>query len=264
MMRIDKELVNRHLVSSRSKAQELVSEGAVLLNGEIVTKSSCQVKEEDEITIQKNDTLKYVSRAGLKLEKALHLFSISVKDKIAMDIGSSTGGFTDCLLQFGAKKVYAIDVGTNLMVDTLKKDSRVELHEQTHIKDLPSKYFHSIDLITVDVSFIPLEKVISRIASEEIFVDMICLIKPQFECGVEMATKYKGVILNKKVHLQVLKKVISMFNHYGFYLKGLSFSPICGKDGNIEYISYFSNQQEKSNRTIDLENLVKSSFQHHK
>ena len=134
--RIDKEIVNRNLVASRSKVQELISNGFVECNGKIVKKSSFQVNELDEIKILENETLKYVSRGGLKLEKAINKFKIDMNNKVVMDIGSSTGGFTDCALQHGAKKVIAIDVGTDVMDKSLRLDNRIELHEKTNIKNL--------------------------------------------------------------------------------------------------------------------------------
>ena len=149
--RIDKEIVNRKLVASRSKVQELISNGFVECNGKIVKKSSFQVNELDEIKILENETLKYVSRGGLKLEKAINKFKIDMNNKVVMDIGSSTGGFTDCALQHGAKKVIAIDVGTDVMDKSLRLDNRIELHEKTNIKNLEHKYFENIDIITTDV-----------------------------------------------------------------------------------------------------------------
>ena len=259
MNRLDKELVERNLVETRTKAQELIQRGAVLVNGKQQLKPSFTVSGDDEISITACDVLKYVSRGGLKLEKALDVFKIDLKDKIVMDIGSSTGGFTDCSLQNGAKKVIAVDVGTDVMHKSLRNRLDVELFENTNIKDLPYEKFLETDFVVVDVSFVSLEQIVSKVASENILVDMMCLIKPQFECGKQIAKKYGGVIKSKTVHKDVLNNVIKFFNKNNFYLKGLDFSPIKGGDGNVEYISYFSNQTNK-NISVDIERLVNSAF----
>ena len=259
MNRLDKELVERNFVETRTKAQELISNGAVVVNGKVQNKASFSVEVADEIQITSNDVLKYVSRGGFKLEKAVDVFNINLKDKVVMDIGSSTGGFTDCSLQNGAKKVIAVDVGTNVMHKSLRENSKVELHENTNIKDLPHDKFLGVDYIVCDVSFVSLENIVEKVNSENVLVDMICLIKPQFECGKEIATKYGGVIKSKTVHKDVLNKVVKFFNKNNFYLKGLDFSPIKGGDGNVEYISHFSNK-ETSNMKVDIEKIVKIAF----
>lgn len=259
MNRLDKELVNRNLVETRTKAQELIASGAVEVNGKVQTKVSFSVDENDKVEIVNTEVLKYVSRGGFKLEKALKVFNIDLKDKVVMDIGSSTGGFTDCSLQHGARKIIAVDVGTNVMHHTLRENSAVELHENTNIKDLPHDKFLSVDLIVVDVSFVSLELIVEKVNSENIEVDMVCLIKPQFECGKDVATKYGGVIKSKTVHKDVLNKVIKFFNKNNFCLQGLDFSPIKGGDGNIEYISYFSNKIDK-NFNFDIEKIVNTAF----
>lgn len=259
MNRLDKELIIRNLVETRTKAQELISNGVVLVNEKVQTKLSFMVSENDKIEIMKNDLLKYVSRGGFKLEKALHIFKIDLTDKTVLDIGSSTGGFTDCSLQRGAKKVIAVDVGTNVMHKSLRENKKVELYENTNIKNLPHDKFLGVDYIVCDVSFVSLEAIVEKVNSENILVDMICLIKPQFECGKEIATKYGGVIKSKTVHKEVLNKVVKFFNKNNFYLKGLDFSPIKGGDGNIEYISYFSNKIDK-NINIEIEKIVNVAF----
>ncbi|MBQ8615660.1 MAG: TlyA family RNA methyltransferase [Clostridia bacterium] len=259
MNRLDKELVNRNLVETRTKAQELISRGAVIVNGKAQTKVSLNVADTDQITITDTEILKYVSRGGFKLEKAIEVFNVDVKDKIVMDIGSSTGGFTDCSLQHGAKKVIAVDVGTDVMHKSLRDDTRVELHENTNIKDVNHEKFESVDLIVVDVSFVSLERIVEKISAENIQVDMICLIKPQFECGKVIATKYGGVIKSKTVHKNVLNNVVKFFNKNNFYLQGLDFSPIKGGDGNIEYISHFTNKTDK-NFNVEIEKVVNVAF----
>ena len=259
MNRLDKELVKRQMVETRTKAQELINSGSVVVNGKVQTKVSFNVEDCDNIEIIDTEVLKYVSRGGFKLEKALDVFKFDVTNKVVMDIGSSTGGFTDCVLQHGAKKVVAIDVGSNIMHRNLRENSKVELHENTNIKDLAHDKFLGVDLIVVDVSFVSLEHVIEKVNAENILVNMICLIKPQFECGKEIATKYGGVIKSKTVHKNVLNNVINFFNKNNFYLLGLDFSPVKGGDGNVEYISHFTNKVDK-NSSIQIDKIVNTAF----
>ena len=176
-----------------------------------------------------------------------------------MDIGSSTGGFCDCLLQNNIKHITAIDVGTNLMHESLRNNPKILLLEKTNFKDLEHKYFNNIDIITCDVSFISLIKIIEKIYKENIKINMICLIKPQFECGKEIADKYKGIILNKGIHIDIINRIINELNGYGFYLKNITYSPIKGGDGNIEYLIYISNK-EKNNINFDINELVNKAF----
>jgi len=257
--RVDKELVNRLMVPSRSKAQELINSSLVKCNGRLITKCNYMVLEDDILTIENNDKLKYVSRGGLKLDAAINKFNLDFTNLKVMDIGSSTGGFCDCALKHGAKKIVAVDVGTNLLHESLRNNPKIELHEQTNFKSLNHSYFQGIDIITCDVSFISLLKVIEKISNENILVDMVCLIKPQFECGKEIATKYKGIILNKEIHYKILNNTIMEMNKFGFYLKNIASSPIRGGDGNIEYISYISNKV-KENCNINLNKIIKNAF----
>lgn len=257
--RIDKELVSRGLVPSRSKAQELIEANLVECNGKLIKKCNCLIDENDKIKILENDKLKYVSRGGLKLEKAINEFNLDFTNKKIMDIGSSTGGFCDCALQHNASSIIAIDVGTNLMHESLRKNPKIALYEQTNFKELEHYYFENIDIITCDVSFISLLKVIEKISSENIKVDMICLIKPQFECGKDIATKYKGIILNKNIHQEIVNNLIIKINKYGFYIQNLTVSPIRGGDGNIEYVSYITNK-EKDNKEINTNKIINDAF----
>lgn len=259
MTRLDIELVNRKLVPTRTKAQELIKSEFVKCNGVIITKPNYNVEQTDNLSIVENDRLKFVSRAGLKLEKAINDFKINLKDKVVMDIGSSTGGFTDCALKNGAKKVVAVDVGTDLLDVSLRNDKRVELHEQTNFKDLESKYFLDIDIFVCDVSFISLKHIIKKIVDEQVKTEIICLIKPQFECGKEIAKKYKGVILNKSVHKDIIKDLFEYFNANNFYVENMAISPIKGGDGNIEYLVKLSNLTNK-NTQINIESIVDFVF----
>ena len=242
MVRLDKKLVEKGLVDSRTKAQELILNGVVLVDDKVETKASVDVNDENEIRILENDVLKYVSRGGLKLEKAIKIFNVDFNNKTVLDIGSSTGGFTDCALQHGAKRVVAVDVGSDIMHKSLRENNRVELYENTNIKDLGHDKFVEIDIIVVDVSFVSLEHIINKVASENIYVDMLCLIKPQFECGKQIASKYHGVIKSKTVHKSVLNNVVGLFAKQNFNIMGLDVSPIKGGDGNIEYIAHFTNK----------------------
>ena len=176
-----------------------------------------------------------------------------------MDIGSSTGGFSDCALKHGASSIVAVDVGTNLMHESLRDDPRIDLHEQTNFKEFDNKYFRNIDMAVCDVSFISLKRIIDKIASEDVKIDMVCLIKPQFECGKEIADKYKGIILNKQIHIDIINDMINYFNEKGFYVKNLTSSPIRGGDGNIEYLTLISNKID-SNKDINIEDLVYNTF----
>ena len=258
-MRLDKELVEKGLVPSRTKAQELIKEKLVLVNGKVIDKSNYSINDSDLIEIKENDKLKYVSRGGLKLDKAINEFNIDMTNLKVMDIGSSTGGFSDCALKHGASSIIAVDVGTDLMHESLRNHSRIDLHEKTNFKEFDSKYFKNIDMAVCDVSFISLKRIIDKIASENVKIDMVCLIKPQFECGKEIADKYKGIILNKQIHIDIIKDMINYLNEKGFFVKNLTSSPIRGGDGNIEYLTYISNKID-TNKNINIEELVYSTF----
>lgn len=255
--RLDKYLVNNNLIGSRTKSKELIKSGNVKVNDKVVTKCSYTVKRHDNIEIIDDSTLRYVSRAGLKLEGAIDSFNIDFKDKNVMDIGSSTGGFTDCCLKHGARRVVAIDVGTDLMAKSLSDDERVELHEQLNFKNAPSELFGNIDIIVSDVSFISLKHIIDRISSEDHDYELVFLIKPQFECGKDIAKKYKGIIDDKEVHKNVVADIIDYFKGYGYNIIGLDVSKMPGKNGNIEYLGHFKRNVETAN--IDIDEIVFSS-----
>ena len=257
--RLDIELVKRGFVRSRTKAQELIKGRYVLCNNKIVDKNSIYVSDADEIKILANDSLKYVSKGGVKLEKAIREFNLCFLNKNIMDIGSSTGGFTDCAIQNGAKKVIAIDVGTDVMDKNLRKNKKVKLYENTNIKDLSNIFFKNLDYILIDVSFLSLIRVFEKIADSNIDIDVISLIKPQFECGKDIARKYKGVILNKNIHKKVIKNLVARINSLGFFVKDITFSPIKGGDGNIEYLAYFTNKIDQ-NGDICISKTVDDAF----
>lgn len=255
-MRLDLKIVSNGIVDSRSKAANLIKSGNILVNGEVATKAGQEIKENDKIEIV-GQINPYVSKGGLKLEKAIKEFGIDFKNKVVIDIGSSTGGFTDCALKNGAKKVYAIDVGHGQMVESLKNDNRVILMEDTDFRDIQKKMVSDAEMIICDASFISVTKLLPKIC--ELGINMLAiLIKPQFECGISIAKKYKGVVLNKEVHKQVLKNVLDEFKTNGYLCEKATFSPITGGDGNIEYIAYFSN--DKNDKMLELDAIIDSAF----
>lgn len=259
MERLDKKLVSNGLVDSRVKAQELIKKKLVTVNGKVIDKSSYQLLDTDVIKILDNDEFKYVSRGGFKLEKALNVFGYEIKDKIVMDIGSSTGGFTDCCLQNGAKKMICVDVGTDVMHKSLRSNPKVHLYENTNFKEVSRDLFTDIEVAVIDVSFISLNIIFKKLAEQDKKIDVICLIKPQFECGREIANKYSGVILNKNIHVDILNNLINNFKKLGFYCLGMDYSPIKGGDGNIEYLGYFTNKDNVF-KDIDVNNIIREAF----
>ncbi len=236
--RLDVLLVNRGLVESREKAKAVIMTGNVFVNDQREDKAGQKFPEDVYIEIR-GKKLKFVSRGGYKLDKALQVFPISLEDCVCMDVGSSTGGFTDCMLQNGAKFVYAVDVGTNQLAWKLRQDERVRAMEQTNIRYVtPEDIGEAVDFVSIDVAFISLTKVLLPV--RELMKDdasMVCLIKPQFEAGREKVGK-KGVVRDKAVHEEVIYSVISYAKSLGFLICGLDYSPIRGPEGNIEYLLY--------------------------
>ncbi len=236
MKRIDI-LIKEKYGISRQKASELIKEGAVTADGAPVLKPSAQFDENAEIKIsEKNDTMRYAGRGGLKLEAALEDFKIKLDGLACIDIGASTGGFTDCMLQNGAGCVYAVDVGTAQLIDRLKNDERVFCFEQTNIIDFDCP--QRLDFAACDVSFVSLEKIfpeIDRLLSKTGLA--VVLIKPQFEAGREHLSK-NGIVRDKRVHNNVISRLVSAAAQNGLYCAGLDISPIKGGDGNTEYLMY--------------------------
>lgn len=257
-MRLDKFIAEKFSLKSRQYAQTLIKEGCVFIDGEVVNKASLDVTGDEAVEI--NDYLKYVGRGGLKLEKALAEFNIDVNGLIAMDIGASTGGFTDCLLQNGAVKVYSVDVGHGQLAEKLINDSRVVNLENTNIKDCSPSDFDSIDIITVDVSFISLEKIAEKI-SEYKPKHLICLIKPQFE---NAKTNKNGIVKDKSQYKTVITNVSAEFAKYGLNLNGLSVSPIKGGDGNTEFISYYSYSESNISLNEMIRNVLENELKEHR
>lgn len=262
--RLDVLLVKRGLAPSREKAKAMIMAGNVFVDGQREDKAGTSFQEEVPIEIH-GHTLKYVSRGGLKLEKAMQHFDLSLDGKICMDIGASTGGFTDCMLQNGAVKVYAVDVGYGQFAWKLRQDPRVVCMEKTNIRYVtPEDIADVLDFASVDVSFISLTKVLGP--AKELLREggeMVCLIKPQFEAGKEKVGK-KGVVRDKAVHLEVIEKVISFAKEIGFQVLNLEFSPIKGPEGNIEYLVHLKNHEEGTaceNMPVDPKAIVEQAHQ---
>ena len=253
-------LVKRNLAPSREKAKATIQSGHVFVQGKCERKAGSTFAEDIEIEVR-GEVFPYVSRGGIKLEKAFHVFGFSVRDKICVDVGASTGGFTDCLLQKGAKIVYAIDVGTKQLDGKLRQDERVICMEKTNIRDVtPADFGESIDFSTVDVSFISLTKVLLPIYDVLTCVgEVVALIKPQFEAGRDKVGK-KGVVREKKVHQEVIQRVIDYANEIGFTVLGLDFSPIRGPEGNIEYLLHLRKKHQVTSIMTDVETIVEQAF----
>lgn len=241
--RLDVLLVNRGMVESREKAKAIIMTGNVFVNEQREDKAGQKFPVDVYIEIR-GKKLKFVSRGGYKLEKALQVFPIDLTDLTCMDVGASTGGFTDCMLQNGAKFVYSIDVGTNQLAWKLRQDERVRSMEKTNIRYVtPEDVGELVDFVSIDVAFISLTKVLEPI--RHLMKDgarMVCLIKPQFEAGREKVGK-KGVVRDLAVHKEVMEQVITYAKSLGFLIKGLDFSPIRGPEGNIEYLLYIQKME---------------------
>ena len=258
--RLDVLLVNRGLAPSREKAKTMIMAGNVFVNNNREDKAGSTFPDDCQIEIH-GQTLKYVSRGGLKLEKAMTHFGITLDDKICMDIGASTGGFTDCMLQNGAKKVYAVDVGYGQFAWNLRQDERVVCMEKTNIRYVtPEQIGDALDFASVDVSFISLTKVLPP--ARELLKEngqMVCLIKPQFEAGREKVGK-KGVVRDKAVHEEVVDRIVNFALENGFSVHNLEYSPIIGPEGNIEYLVYIekSNNPQKE-ESVDVSAVVNAA-----
>ena len=241
--RLDVLLVKRNLAESREKAKAYIMAGNVFVGGIREDKAGTNVPENAEIELR-GLAMKYVSRGGFKLEKAVDSFGVELSGAVCMDVGSSTGGFTDCMLQNGAVKVYAIDVGTNQLAWKLRTDERVISMEKTNIRHVtPEQIGEPVDFVSIDVAFISLTKVlgpVQRLMKEG--ARMVCLIKPQFEAGREKVGK-KGVVRERETHMEVIESVVCFADRLGFYFHGLEFSPIRGPEGNIEYLLYLENRK---------------------
>ena len=258
--RLDVLLTERGLQESRQRAQAVIMSGEVFVNGQRVDKPGTAVAEDAQIEIR-GGTLAYVSRGGLKLEKAMAAFPIDLHGAVCADIGASTGGFTDCMLQNGAEKVYAVDVGYGQLAWKLRSDPRVVCLERTNARDLTHEQVpDELDFASVDVSFISLKLILPPLNG--LLKDgghAACLVKPQFEAGREKVGK-KGVVRDPDVHLEVLEHFLDHAKESGFTVLGLTYSPIRGPEGNIEYLGYLE-KGPWQDRTWDLRALVEESHQ---
>lgn len=264
--RLDMLLVQQGYASSREKAKAIIMSGIVFVDGQREDKAGASFDGAKVKIEVKGSTLKYVSRGGLKLEKAIAAFAIVLQDWICMDIGASTGGFTDCMLQNGAAKVYAVDVGHGQLDWVLRNDKRVVCMEKTNFRYMqPADIEDVLDFASVDVSFISLTKIL--IPARNLLKSggqMVCLIKPQFEAGKEKVGK-KGVVREPKIHEEVIGKVIDFADIAGFQIMGLSFSPIKGPEGNIEYLLFIQKAEEITEEMLSMteaeaENLLEAAI----
>ncbi|MFP4660871.1 MAG: TlyA family RNA methyltransferase [Halanaerobiales bacterium] len=258
--RLDVLLVEKGIYESRSQAKRAIMAGKILVNGEIIDKAGTSVKNDVEIKI-KGEILPFVSRGGLKLEKALKVFDIDPEGKEAIDIGASTGGFTDCLLQNGASRVYAVDVGYGQLAWKLRQDERVEVMERTNFRYLSTEELPvKVPLIVTDVSFISLRLIIPpAIHFLEDNGDILALIKPQFEAGPERIGK-NGVVREKKIHVDILMEMIEFFINTNLTIKGLDYSPITGASSkNIEFLIHLKYkekiQDEAKSNQLSVQNI---------
>ena len=262
--RLDVLLVKRNLAQSREKAKAIIMSGNVFVDGQREDKAGTTFPEEVQIEI-KGHTLKYVSRGGLKLEKALANFHTDVAGKVCTDVGSSTGGFTDCMLQNGAIKVYSVDVGHGQLDWKLRNDERVVCMERTNMRYMTEDDIEEkASFVSIDVSFISLTKIlpaVSRILETE--GQVVALIKPQFEAGREKVGK-KGVVRDPKVHEEVIEKICDFASSYGFLLLHLDYSPIKGPEGNIEYLLHMQKTaaaEQNYHLRADIAKVVLASHQ---
>lgn len=238
-------LVEQGLAPSREKAKAIIMSGIVYVDGQKEDKAGATFEDTVRIEVRGN-TLRYVSRGGLKLEKAMQEFALSLQDKICMDVGASTGGFTDCMLQNGASKVFSIDVGHGQLAWKLRNDERVVCMERTNMRYVTQEDVEDpIDFSSIDVSFISLTKILLPV--KNLLVpggEVVCLIKPQFEAGREKVGK-KGVVRDKKVHKEVIELVLNYAQEIGFVPMHLDYSPVKGPEGNIEYLLHIRNGGEE-------------------
>ncbi len=265
--RLDKVLTDLGYFETKSKASAAILAGNVMIGTEVITKAGFQIDPAKEYDFNVK-SMAYVSRGGFKLKKALESFNVEINDRICLDAGASTGGFTDCLLQNGAKFVYAVDVGYGQLDWKIRSDKRVKTIEKTNLRTCSKEDIYDInepvaDLLVSDLSFISLEKVIPNLKTllNPEFHEMICLIKPQFEAGKELVEK-GGVVRDKNVHIQVINNVINCVKSLNYNIKGLTFSSIKGPAGNIEYLIWFTtaDETEPNIEINDIVNLAHSTL----
>lgn len=257
--RLDVLLVEQGLADSREKAKAIIMSGIVYVDNNKEDKAGTTFEETSKIEVRGN-TLKYVSRGGLKLEKAMNNFGVTLDGKVCMDVGASTGGFTDCMLQNGAVKVYSVDVGHGQLAWKLRNDDRVVCMEKTNIRYVtPDDIDDVIEFASIDVSFISLTKVLPAV--RELLTqdgEIVCLIKPQFEAGREKVGK-RGVVRELSTHVEVVEMIVDYARANGFRTLHLSYSPIKGPEGNIEYLLHITKDENRDNEEFDIKALVEES-----
>lgn len=261
-VRLDTFLVEQGFFSSRERARGTIMAGKILVNDQKIEKPGTMIQPDANIRVL-GELHPFVSRGGLKLQRGLAEFGLDLKDKIMADVGASTGGFTDCALQAGAKRVYAIDVGYGQLDWKLRQDARVVVWERTNIRNVtPDCFADPIDFCGVDVSFISLKLVLPVVRSFLQFDgEALCLIKPQFEAGKERIGK-KGVVRDSKVHIEVVQEILSFAKSLTFGVKGLTYSPITGPEGNIEFLAYLGNiSDDKEFSQEMIEQIVEEAHQ---
>lgn len=256
MKRLDMFLFERGDFSSREKAKMAVQEGYVKVAEKTIFKPSFLVSDDAFVTV--TNVNNFVSRGVFKIKKAFETFNFVFKDKIVLDIGASTGGFTQFALLEGAKKVYALDVGSGALDEKLKLDERVVNLENQDFRFLSKDKCTDVNLIIGDVSFISLRLIIPKILEKYgNQMEVVMLFKPQFECGMEIAKKHKGVVLDKKLHVKLLTDFLNYVKNFGFTVSNLTYSSICGKEGNIEYLLHLNGQDKKK---FDIIKMVNEAF----
>lgn len=257
--RLDILLVERGEFSSREKAQTAIKKGRVVADGKVQNKPAFLVSENSKIEVVQDEN--YISRGAYKIEKAKEFFGLDFFDKVVLDIGASTGGFTDFALRNGARQVLAVDVGNGELAKNLREDKRVINLENQDFRTIDNNICKDVNMIIGDLSFISLRHIFPKI--KEIFgetAEIAMLFKPQFECGTTIAKKYKGVIKDRKIHIKLLKDFVSYLQSFGYNIVGLTYSPITGKNGNIEYLFYINKNCKQHFNITSIEKLVDEAF----
>ena len=252
-IRLDQYLVQHGLIQSRERAKAMIMSGVVFVNEQKVDKAGEMIKEDAKVEVRGHD-IGYVSRGGLKLEKAMKCFPLTPNGKVCMDIGASTGGFTDALLKNGAAKVYAVDVGYGQLAWSLRNDARVVSMERTNVRYITAEQISEpLDLAVMDLSFISVKLILPAVCPLlKDDAEVVCLIKPQFEAGREEVGK-KGVVRDPKVHRMVLEQYLENAHHAGFAVRDFTYSPITGQEGNIEYLLHLQKHTEGSYPDVPFE-----------
>jgi len=255
--RLDQFLVMKGIQESRERAKRAILAGQVFVDGKVIKSPAEKITGQETIALGEG-VLKYVSRGALKLVKAKEVFQIDFADRVVLDIGSSTGGFSEVAIEGGAKKVIAVDVGTNLLHQKLRENEKIQLYENSDFRFIESDKIAEANLIVTDVSFISLRLIFPKILEE--FgkeIECVVLFKPQFECGEALAKQYNGVVRNSKIHKKLLSDFVEYITRFGFEITGFDYSPITGKEGNIEYLLHLNGKNKKK---YNIEKTIDSAF----